>query len=149
MFYKRFKKDSKKCIEVETVTVNDVNENPVAFIQLTTDGTIYGQEERTVRNIYGLNLLPIEKYYQENKKIVLKRIKIYNPSYYMLSSYILKDDTWSLADRESFISSGRGVLYELNYIANMPQDSYLSKEEPAHERAKVKVKFNVHLKRQN
>ena len=149
MFYKRFKKDSKKCIEVETVTVNDVNENPVAFIQLTTDGTIYGQEERPVRNIYGLNLLPIEKYYQENKKIILKRTKIYNPSYYMLSSYILKDDTWFLADRESFVSSGRGVLYELNYIANMPQDSYLSKEEPAHERAKVKVKFNVHLKRQN
>lgn len=149
MFYKRFKKDSKKCIEVETVTVNDVNENPVAFIQLTTDGTIYGQEERTVRNIYGLNLLPMEKYYQENKKIILKRTKIYNPSYYMLSSYILKDDTWSLFDRESFISSGRGVLYELNYIANMPQDSYLSKEEPAHERDKVKVKFNANLKRQN
>lgn len=62
----------------------------------------------------------------------------------MLSSYILKDDTWSLGDCESFISSGRGVLYELNYIANMPQDSYFSKEEPAHERAKVKVKFKLH-----
>lgn len=139
MFYKKFKKDSTKCVEVETVTVND-NERPIALIQLTTDGTISYQEEIPVKNISHLALLSLEKYQQENKKIVLKRIKVVDPSYYMLSAYILRDGTWSLSARESFISADKGLLYELNYIANMPQDLYLSKEEPVHERAKVKIK---------
>lgn len=137
MFYKKFKKDSKKCIEVETVTISD-SDKPIAFIQLTTDGSICGEEEAS--NVSKTNLLPVEKYLQENKKVSLKRIKIFDPSYYMLSSYVLKDNGWSLSARESFISVDKGLLYEINYILNMPQDLYLSEVEPLHERTKVKVK---------
>lgn len=88
-----------------------------------------------------MDLFPVEKYLQENRQASIKKIKIFDPSYYMLSSYTKKGNEWFLSTRESFISDDKGLLYEINYILNMPQDLYVSKEEPSHERAKVKVKI--------
>lgn len=88
MFYKKFTKDKEKCIEIETVTISD-SDKPIAFIQLTTDGFICSQEEVEILNASKTNLLPVEKYLQENRQVSIKKLK-YLTQVIICSHHILK-----------------------------------------------------------
>lgn len=138
MFYKKFKVDENNCIDVSTINII-TNDKTIAFTQLMTDGQIIEKKPPREEEPRIFNLPIPEENLGFSNRLTINQIKIANPNYYSLSLYALKENNYHLITRETFINANKGLLYELNYIHNMPQDTYLSSTEPDHEKDNVKV----------